>query len=104
MVKSVYNNLSYANIATMKQHIAEISDSGVIISFSRLLFDIAFVNVLNDKYTEMIQTTTNVKTGLLKTVIIATRSRTEIDAKVNIPIATRLIILILAGSFSYFPP
>ena len=88
----------------MKQQMAAISDNGVIISFSRLLFDIAFVNVLNVKYTARIQTTTNVKIGLLKIIIIPTRSKTEMDPKANIPIATRLIILILVGSFSYFPP
>jgi len=94
----------YATIATIKQHMDNISESGVIISFSGLLFEIAFISVLKAKYMAITQTTTRVKIGLLKIVIIPARSNTVIDPKVNIPIATRLIILILVGSFSYFPP
>ncbi len=52
----------------------------------------------------IIQTTTRVKIGLLRITIIPARSNTEIDPNVNIPITTRLIILMLVGSFSYFPP
>ena len=83
---------------------AKISERGVIISFSCLLFEIAFNNVLKAKYMAIIQTITRVKIRLLKTVIIPARSNTEIDPKAKIPIATRLIILMLVGSLSYLPP
>ena len=83
---------------------AKISERGVIISFSCLLFEIAFNNVLKAKYMAITQTITRVKIRLLKMVIIPARSNTETDPKAKIPIATKLIILILVGSFSYFPP
>jgi len=73
-----------------------ISERGVIISFSCLLFEIAFSSVLKARYTAMTQTTTKTKIGLLKRVIIPARSRTEIDPKAHFDFKyfiTKLILI-----------
>ena len=77
----------------MKQHTAIINDVGVIIRFSHLLFETAFINTFNVEYTPSIQRTIAVNKALLKIVIIPALSNTIIIAKTNIPTAIKLTIL-----------
>lgn len=64
----------------MKQHTAIINERGVIIRYSHLLFETAFINTFKVKYPASIQTTIAVNKALLKMVIIPALSNTIIIA------------------------
>jgi hypothetical protein len=93
-----------ALIDKIKHIAASTADTGVIIFFSNLLFELKLPMVLSPKRTVRIQTVTFTPPGQLRTERIPALSSTHKAPNINIPDDTKLAMRKPLGSLLYLPP